>query len=103
MRASLLAFAGARLEPGDPLTEVERAMVAATTDLAVGPAEVVLLALDDLVLDPIQHNVPGTVTQRRNWQRRVQSWAQTLDPERASPPAAATVHAVIAARPRNSE
>jgi 4-alpha-glucanotransferase len=103
MRAALLAFAGARLEPGDPLTEVERAMVAATTDLAVGPAEVVLLALDDLVLDPIQHNVPGTVTQRLNWQRRVQSWAQSLDPDRASPAGAATVHAVIAARPRDSE
>ena len=54
-------------------------MVAATTDLALGPAEIVLVALDDLVLDPVPHNVPGTVDERPNWQRRASSWADALD------------------------
>jgi 4-alpha-glucanotransferase len=97
-KTALLAFAGAHVEQ-DTLTEVERAMVAATTDLAVGPAEIVLVALDDLVLDPSAHNVPGTVTERPNWQRRVQSWAESLDPERATPAAAAAINALVAARP----
>jgi 4-alpha-glucanotransferase len=97
-KTALLAFAGARLS-GDVLTEVERAMVAVTTDLAVGPAEIVLVALDDLALDPIPHNVPGTVSERPNWQRRVQGWAEVLDPERAPPAAAAAMHALVAARP----
>jgi 4-alpha-glucanotransferase len=96
-RQALLAFAGARAAD-DHLTEVERAMVAATTDLAVGPAEIVLVALDDLVLDPVPHNVPGTTSQRSNWQRRVQGWADSLDESRATPAAAAAVAAVVAAR-----
>jgi 4-alpha-glucanotransferase len=96
-KAALLAFAGARLE-GDLLTEVERTMVAVTTDLAVGPAEIVLVSLDDLVLDPVPHNVPGTVDQRPNWQRRVQGWQDSLDPERGSPAAVAAIAGVIAAR-----
>ncbi|HEY5923833.1 MAG TPA: 4-alpha-glucanotransferase [Kofleriaceae bacterium] len=97
-KTALLAFADAAIER-DMLAEVERAMVAATTDLAVGPAEIVLVALDDLVLDPVPHNVPGTITERPNWQRRVQGWAESLDPERAQPAAAAVIHAVVAARP----
>ncbi|HWO20214.1 MAG TPA: 4-alpha-glucanotransferase [Kofleriaceae bacterium] len=96
-RAALLAYAGARLVD-DTLTDVERAMVAATTDLAVGPAEVVLVALDDLALDPVPHNVPGTVHERPNWQRRIERWADALDERRAPPAAAAAVTAVIAAR-----
>jgi len=109
----MLAFADARIEQ-DTLTEVERAMVAATTDLAVGPAEIVLVTLDDLVLDPIPHNVPGTLPagqgpaanesvtrakERPNWLRRVQSWNTSLDPERAQPAAAAAIAALVAARP----
>ena len=97
-KTALLAFADARIEQ-DTLTEVERAMVATTTDLAIGPAEVVLVALDDLVLDPVPHNVPGTVHERHNWQRRVQSWTDVLDPERAPPAAAATLAALVASRP----
>jgi 4-alpha-glucanotransferase len=96
-RGALLAYARAGLA-GDPLTDVERAMVAATADLAAGPAEVVLVALDDLALDPVPHNVPGTVHQRPNWQRRVERWADSLDGDRASPAAAAAVRAVTAAR-----
>jgi 4-alpha-glucanotransferase len=97
-KTALLAFADAHVER-DTLTEVERAMVAATTDLALGPAEILLVALDDLVLDPISHNVPGTVHERPNWQRRVQGWAESLDPERAQPAAAAAITALVAARP----
>jgi 4-alpha-glucanotransferase len=106
-RAALLAFAqaapsGQAGPPADLLTDVERAMVAATADLAAGPAEVVLVALDDLVLDPVPHNVPGTTTQRPNWQRRVEGWSDALDEDRASPAAAAAIAAVIEAR-RSSE
>jgi 4-alpha-glucanotransferase len=97
-KLALLAFADAKVE-NDTLTEVERAMVATTTDLALGNAEIVLVALDDLVLDPVPHNVPGTVHERANWQRRVQSWADSLDPERAQPAAAAVIAALRAARP----
>jgi 4-alpha-glucanotransferase len=98
-RAALLAFAGPPA-PGTALTDVERAMVATTADLAAGPAEVMLIALDDLALDPVPHNVPGTTTQRANWQRRVDGWADALEPDRASPAAAAAVAVVAARRPR---
>ncbi len=98
-RAALLAFAHAN-PASDTLTEVERAMVAATTDLAVGPAEVVLVALDDLALDPFPHNVPGTVAQRPNWQRRVERWSEALDENAAAPAAAAAITEITAARPR---
>ena len=97
-KVALLAFSNARLQ-GDPLTEVEQAMVGATMDLAVGPAEVLLIALDDLVLDPTPHNVPGTVEQRPNWQRRIERWSDALDDERAAPAAAAAITAVTTARP----
>ena len=96
-RGALLAYARAGLAD-DPLTDVERAMVAATADLAAGPAEVVLVSLDDLVLDPVPHNVPGTTHQRPNWQRRVERWADSLDDDRAPPAAGAAVRAVTAAR-----
>ncbi|MGE0400575.1 MAG: 4-alpha-glucanotransferase [Kofleriaceae bacterium] len=99
-RAALLAFADADLA-NDTLTEVERAMVAATTDLAIGPAEVVLVALDDLALEPFPHNVPGTVSQRPNWQRRVERWADALDESTAAPAAAAAITAIVAARSRS--
>ncbi|HUS31653.1 MAG TPA: 4-alpha-glucanotransferase [Kofleriaceae bacterium] len=97
-KLAILAFAGPNAAE-DTLTEVERMMVAVTTDLALGPAEIVLATIDDLVLDPVPHNVPGTVSERPNWQRRLQNWSQVLDPERAPPAAAAAVTALIAARP----
>jgi 4-alpha-glucanotransferase len=75
-------------------------MVAATSELATGPAEVVLVALDDLALEPVPHNVPGTSTERPNWQRRVPNWADALDETRASPAAAAVITAMTVARPR---
>ncbi len=98
-RGAVLEFVDARLQD-DHLTEVERAMVGATVDLAIGPAEVVLVALDDLVLEPVPHNVPGTMAERPNWQRRVAGWADSLDEQRASAAAAAAIAGVVAARPR---
>ena len=99
-RAALVAFAAPRV-PGTVLTDVERAMVGATGDLATGPAEVVLVALDDLMFDPVPHNVPGTVAERPNWQRRVEGWSDVLDEQRATPAAAAAIAALVAARPAN--
>jgi 4-alpha-glucanotransferase len=96
-RAALLAFVHARTD--GVLTEVERAMVGVTSDLAAGPAEVMLVALDDLALDPVPHNVPGTIHQRPNWQRRVEGWSDALDEDRASPAAIAAIAAVVTARP----
>jgi 4-alpha-glucanotransferase len=101
IRAGLLAYVDRPEAPPiarDNLTDVERAMVGAVADLAVGPAEVVLIALDDLVMDPVPHNVPGTTTQRPNWQRRVEGWSDALDEHRAPPAAAATIAAITATR-----
>ncbi|TMQ12474.1 MAG: 4-alpha-glucanotransferase [Deltaproteobacteria bacterium] len=78
----------------DALTDVERAMVGATADLAAGPAEVVLVSLDDLALEPVPHNVPGTTVQRPNWQRRVAGWSDALDEQHAPPAATAAIAAV---------
>lgn len=97
-RVALLAFTKPEISDG-VLTDLERAMVATTADLAAGPAEVMLVALDDLVLDPVPHNVPGTTSQRPNWQRRVEGWSDSLDDDHATPAAAAAIAAVIAARP----
>jgi len=96
-RQALLACVGSRVP--EHLSDVERAMVAATADLAKGPAEVVLVSLDDLALEVVPHNVPGTVRERPNWQRRVAGWADALDEQRAAPAAAAAIEAVVTARP----
>ena len=97
-RAALLAFAAPRVSDS-VLTDVERAMVGAAADLAEGAAEVVLVALDDLMFDPVPHNVPGTVNERPNWQRRVEGWSEVLDEQRAPPAAQAVIAAIAAARP----
>jgi 4-alpha-glucanotransferase len=86
------------LGAGSPLADVERALIGVTAELAAGPAEVILVALDDLATEPVPHNVPGTTTERPNWQRRVVGWDSSLDPETASPVAAGTIGAVVAAR-----
>ena len=90
-----------QLSPPGPLSDVERAMYGANVELANGPAEVVLIALDDLALETVPHNVPGTSVERPNWQRRVPTWDVALIDELAPPAAAATVAAISAARPRD--
>jgi 4-alpha-glucanotransferase len=97
-RVALLAFTRPEISDGI-LTDLERTMIAVTADLAAGPAEIMLVALDDLALDPVPHNVPGTTTQRPNWQRRVEGWSDALDESRAPPAAVAAMAAVVAARP----
>ena len=94
-KAAVLALAA----PGDR-SDLERAMVAATCELARGPAEIVLVALDDLALEAVPHNVPGTSRERPNWQRRVAGWAEALDAATAPPAAAAAIAEVAASRPR---
>jgi len=89
------------LSPPSPLSDLERAMYGATAELANGPADVVLVALDDLVLEPVPHNVPGTSSERPNWQRRVPGWETVLDDNKAPPAAAAAIAAVSAARRRS--
>ncbi|HLL20854.1 MAG TPA: 4-alpha-glucanotransferase, partial [Kofleriaceae bacterium] len=96
-KRALLAFVAPDLA-ADTLTEVERAMVTASADLAIGPAEIVLVSLDDLALEPIPHNVPGTLHERPNWQRRVTGWSTVLDESLASPAATATITAVTTGR-----
>jgi 4-alpha-glucanotransferase len=83
---------------GSELADVERALIGVTAELAAGPAEVVLVALDDLALEPVPHNVPGTTTERPNWKRRVVGWDTSLAPATASPVAAGTIAAVVGAR-----
>ena len=68
-RAALLIY----LEAGD-LAPVEgapeaRALRGTLADLAAGPAEVVLVTLEDLWLEPSPQNVPGTSSERPNWRR----------------------------------
>ncbi|HEY0250237.1 MAG TPA: 4-alpha-glucanotransferase, partial [Kofleriaceae bacterium] len=80
------------------LADVERAMVGVTAELAAGPAEVVLVSLDDLALEPVPQNVPGTTSERPNWQRRIVGWQSALDDATAPAAASATIAAVIAGR-----
>jgi 4-alpha-glucanotransferase len=94
-KAALLA-----LSPPGPLSDVERAMYGANAELANGPAEIVLIALDDLALEIVPHNVPGTSIERPNWQRRVPKWDVALVDDKAPPAAAATIAVVAAVRPR---
>lgn len=89
-RDALRAHAGTRW--ADVTDEVARMMAVATEDLAAGPAEVVLVALDDLALETMPHNVPGTTTERPNWHHRVRGWATALDHP--------VIAAVVSARPR---
>ena len=56
------------LAPAD-LPDPARAFAGATADLAAGPAEVVLVTLEDLWLEDRPQNVPGTSTERPNWRR----------------------------------
>ena len=86
--------------PDPAMTDVERAMVGATANLAAGPAEVVLVTLDDLALELVPHNVPGTTYERPNWQHRVVGWADALDDKHARLPARAAIDAVVTARPK---
>lgn len=78
--------------PSDAANDPMRAaMKQVTVELARGPADVVLVALDDIALETVPHNVPGTDTERPNWHRRIAGWETALDSD--------VIAAVAAARP----
>lgn len=87
-KAAVAAMA-ADYPSSDPL---QSAMTAVTVELARGPAAVVLVALDDVALERVPHNVPGTTSERPNWHRCVEGWETAVDSE--------VIQAVAAIRPR---
>jgi len=89
-RETIKTAIAAMVPAGVPAT-VEAAMTEVTAELAAGPAEIVLVSVDDLALEPVPHNVPGTTTERPNWQRRVTGWETALD--------APAITRVVRARP----
>ncbi len=76
-RVALLAFAKVDLAPEHP-DAAQLAMGAATLHLAASPAEVVLITLEDLWLEAKPQNVPGTSSERANWQRPMARTLQDL-------------------------
>ena len=76
-RLALLAFANADVAVDHPAA-AELAMRAATLQLATSRAEVVLLTLEDLWLEAKPQNVPGTSSERPNWQRPMARTLQDL-------------------------
>jgi 4-alpha-glucanotransferase len=69
------------------LPDARRAMHGTTAELAAGPAEVVLVTVEDLWLERAPQNVPGTSTDRPNWRRPFARpfTAIATDPELAAP------------------
>jgi 4-alpha-glucanotransferase len=68
-KAALVAFVDRGKLAPTSLPDEARAALGATVDLARGPAEVVLVNLEDLWLEPSPQNVPGTSDERPNWRR----------------------------------
>jgi 4-alpha-glucanotransferase len=85
------------LDAGDPAEE-QRAARGAMLDLADGPAEVVLVTLEDLWQEHRPQNVPGTSGERPNWRRP----ATRLIEDIVADPAVAGLLDEIAARRRRS-
>ena len=89
-RAALAATLLGHTRPDDPGTDpaLQRAVLRAwLARLAAGPAELVLVTLEDLWLEPEPQNVPGTTAaQHRNWSRFLlrSSEAITRDPDVAA-------------------
>jgi len=72
----------AAMAPADPQADaLPSAMTAVSVELARGPAAVVLVSLDDIALERVPHNMPGTTNERPNWHRRVVDWETALDSE----------------------
>lgn len=82
-RTALLAHVDANKLAPPHLLEEERAMGGAMIDLARGPAEVMLVTLEDLWLERSPQNVPGTYRERPNWLRPLSVDAVTLGIEPA--------------------
>lgn len=102
-RAALLAHVDAAGLAPPELDDAQRAMHGAMVDLARGPAEVVLVTLEDLWLEPAPQNVPGTSEERPNWRRPLARGLDALgaDPDApgaGEPALLAALDAVAAAR-----
>ncbi|MEZ4360272.1 MAG: 4-alpha-glucanotransferase [Kofleriaceae bacterium] len=95
-RKALLAHVDAQDLAPRSLPEVARAMAGAAAELARGAAEVVLITLEDLWLEPAPQNVPGTLHERPNWLRPLDVSATELGVE----PAVDDGAIVSAAEPR---
>jgi 4-alpha-glucanotransferase len=53
-------------------------MVALQTFIARTPARLMMVNLDDLLLEPLPINQPGTPDQRPNWRRRIATALELL-------------------------
>lgn len=88
-RESLLAYVDAEGLAAAELPDEQRALVGAMADLARGPADVVLFALEDLWLEKAPQNVPGTYHERPNWSRPFAASAEALGLEPSAEQASA--------------
>lgn len=69
-REALIGFLRSRGWMGEESTEAETVLKAWLLQLASGPAELVLVNLEDLWLETQPQNVPGTWNDRPNWRRK---------------------------------
>lgn len=94
-RRALLAFVDTHQLAAADLPDEARAMVGVTVNLARGPSDVVLVTLEDLWLEPLPQNVPGTSHERPNWLRPLALDAEQLGFEGSGEPAASAGLSVI--------
>jgi 4-alpha-glucanotransferase len=79
-RAALLEHVDRHGLAPHTLPDPARALHGAQAELAAGPAEVVLVTVEDLWLEPEPQNVPGTTpAERPNWQRPFAESLTALD------------------------
>ena len=95
-RTALVAHVDAHRLAPPKLPDEERALHGAHADLAAGPAEVALVTLEDLWLEPEPQNVPGTSDERPNWRRPASRPIESI----VSDPAIAAALDDVAARRR---
>ncbi len=92
-------LAAQHLPPGDP-ADWATTLASVLTWLARGPAQWVLVNLEDLWLEPAPQNVPGTWLERANWRRR---WDRTLETLVEDAQRTALLRTIGAGRSRNNK
>jgi 4-alpha-glucanotransferase len=90
--AAGLVEAGLDLAAPDAAAAV---MVALYRELAASVAHDVLVTIEDLWLEPAPQNVPGTSTERANWQR---PWSRSVEDALANPAVKAVLEVVAGLR-----
>ncbi|HTJ40948.1 MAG TPA: 4-alpha-glucanotransferase [Kofleriaceae bacterium] len=95
-RAALLDYVDREKLAPRELPDEPRALHGAQADLAASAAEVVLVTVEDLWLEPKPQNVPGTSTDRPNWRR---AFAKPFESITIEPSAIAALDAVESRRP----